>query len=148
MALYINDESRRSITNREKLLILSIVLRIVICFQSSLVLAHDSPIFDLNDIFSKQMTRSRLLMPNLSENNWNKIHRIADRPIASAAIRCKIMRFAENNEISYVEGQFICRKYIKDHGFRNNEFNSFIHSFLQRSVQIYQIVITLFTAII
>ena len=71
-------------------------------------------------------------MPNLSENNWNKIHRIADKPIASAAIRYKIMRFAENNEISYLEGQFIYRKYLKDHGFRNNEFSSFTHSFLEK----------------
>ena len=135
MALYTNYESRRSEKNREKLL-LSIILRTVICFQSSAVVTHDSSIFYHNDIFSNQMTKSRLPMSNLRENNWSKVHRVVDRSIASAILRYKVMRFTENNEIFYLEGQFIYTEYLKDQCFRNSEFYSVIYLFLQRSVQI------------
>ena len=52
-------------------------------------------------------------MSNLSENYWNEVHRIADMPIPSAIVQYKVMRFIENNEISYIEGPFIGTENIK-----------------------------------
>ena len=60
------------------------------------------------------MTKSRLPMLNLRENNWSKVQRVTDKPIASTIIRYKIMRSTENNEFSYLKGQFIYREYLKD----------------------------------
>ena len=57
------------------------------------------------------MTKSRLPIFNRSESYWSEVHRIADMPITSAIIQYKGMRFIKNNEISYLEGQFIYREY-------------------------------------